>query len=48
MEEEFNKGYQKAIEDALNYLSERGFRESNYEIIELTKWLWEKSKLKWK
>ena len=30
---------QSAYKDVLNYLSERGFRESNYEIIELTKWL---------
>jgi len=27
------------IKEVLDYLSERGFRESNYEIIELTRWL---------
>ena len=29
----------ETIKEVLDYLSERGFRESNYEIIELTKWL---------
>ena len=33
---------QSAYKDVLNYLSERGFRESNYEIRELTKWLQKK------
>lgn len=32
----------ETFKEILNYLSERGFRESNYEIIELTKWIREK------
>ena len=31
----------KGKKEVLEYLSKRGFRESNYEIIELTKWLME-------
>ena len=33
------QGRQKMIQEVLGYLSKRGFRESNYEIIELTKFL---------
>jgi len=35
----YDEGYNQAIKDVLEYLSDRGFRESNYEITELTKWL---------
>ena len=44
IEIELAKAKQSAYEDILNYLSDRGFRESNYEIIELTKWLRNKIK----
>lgn len=33
------QGRQEMIKEVLEYLSQRGFRESNYEVIELTKWL---------
>ena len=36
------QGKKETKKEVLEYLSERGFRESNYEIIELTKWLREK------
>ena len=35
----FTKGYQKAIKDILDYISKRGFRQSNYEMDEVIKWL---------
>jgi len=42
--ENFKVLEQSAYQDILKYLSDRGFRESNYEIIELTKWLRDKIK----
>lgn len=33
------QGYKKAIEEALEYISKRGFRECNYETNEIIKWL---------
>jgi hypothetical protein len=35
---------QEAFREVIEFLSQRGFRESNYEIKELTKWLKEKVK----
>lgn len=39
------EGYLSAIENALEYISKRGFRESNYEINEVIKWLKEEKKI---